>query len=409
MTFVKIRRQNSVYYRLRNKAVGSHSRWGVHNPDGLSSYIGNESGLTADARKHFRLPCGKTVAQSWCALRKCWLGFNIAKCQDDRSLMQKYAYRIRKIQAQMGIKSTDFDPEILDENTVTLIDKKYRLQEPQDQELDSVKESRIETTELNYEEIMTGPSTTVKLPDPKENIFTSYYLRSDNSCPSPADRSLAKIDKKEPYYNKSCPSPADRSLAKIDKKEPYYNKSCPSPADRSLAKLIKKSLITTNHIPTSRQNKSTQLIHIDTHVIPYNSQGRPPSVKHDQNNFAVPDLNQPPVYQAIESKSCAMPAQDPIYTIHEKTACPYDSSEGQSQESKKNQDQNNFAVPDLNQPPVYQAIESKARAMPAQDPIYTIHEKTACPYNSSEDQFQKSKKNRAKQRRSKFCAYEIQI
>ena len=68
-----------------------------------------------------------------------------------------------------------------------------------------------------------------------------------------------------------------------------------------------------------------------------------------------------------------MPAQDPIYTIHEKTACPYNSSE----------DQNNFAVPDLNQPPVYQAIESKARAMPAQDPIYTIHEKTACPYNSS--------------------------
>ena len=228
MTFVKIRRQNSVYYRLRNKAVGSHSRWGVHNPDGLSSYIGNESGLTADARKHFRLPCGKTVAQSWCALRKCWLGFNIANSQDDRSLMQKYAYRIRKIQAQMGIKSTDFDPEILDENTVTLIDKKYRLQEPQDQELDNVKESRIETTELNYEEIMTGPATTVKLPDPRENIFTSHYLRSDNSCPSPADRSLANIDKKEPYYNKSCPSPADRSLANIDKKEPYYNKSCPN-------------------------------------------------------------------------------------------------------------------------------------------------------------------------------------
>ena len=366
MTFVKIRRQNSVYYRLRNKAVGSHSQWGVHNPDGLSSYIGNESGLTADARKHFRLPCGKTVAQSWCALRKCWLGFNIAKSQDDRSLMQKYAYRIRKIQAQMGIKFTDFDPEILDENTVTLIDKKYRLQEPQDQELDNVKESSIETTELNYEEIMTGPATTVKLPDPRENIFTSHYLRSDNSCPSLADRSLAKIDKKEPYYNKSCPN--------IPPKQKY-----------------------------------TDQVRIDTHVIPYNSQGRPPSVKHDQNNFAVPDLNQPPVYQAIESKSCAMPAQDPIYTIHENTACPYDSSEGQSQKSKKNQDQNNFAFPNPNQPPVYQAIESKARAMPAQDPIYTIHEKTACPYNSSEDQFQKSKKSRAIQRRSKFCAYEIRI
>jgi hypothetical protein len=290
MTFVKIRRQNSVYYRFRNKAVGSHSRWDARNPNGLSSYIGNESVLTADVRKHFLLPCGKTIAQSWCALRKCWLGFNIAKSQDDRSLMQKYAYRIRKIQAQMGIKSTDFDPEILDENTVMLIDKKYRLQEPQDQELDNVKESRIESTELNYEEIMTGTATTFKLPDPRENIFASNYLRRDKSCPSPADRSLAKIDKKQPYYNKSCPN--------VPPKQKY-----------------------------------TDQVRIDTHVTPYYSQA--PSAKHDQNNFAVPDSNQPPVYQAIESKSRAMPAQDPIYTIHENTACPYDSSEAQSQKSKK--------------------------------------------------------------------------
>ncbi len=243
--------------------------------------------------------------------------------------MQKYAYRIRKIQAQMGIKSTDFNPEILDENTVMLIDKKYRLQEPQDQELDNVKESRIETTELNYEEIMTGPATTVKMPDPRENIFTSHYLRRDKSCPSPVDRSLPKIDKKGPYYNKSCPS--------VPPKQKY-----------------------------------TDQVRINTHITPHNSQGHPPSVKHYQNNFAILDSNQPPVYQAIESKSPIMPAQDPIYTKHENTSCFYDSSESQSQKSKKNQGQNNFAILDSNQPPVYQAIESKSPIMPAQEYIQNM-------------------------------------
>ena len=163
MKYVKIRRQNSVYYRLPRKAVASHSQWGVRNPNGLSSYIANEYLLPAEVRKGVLLPCRKTVAQSWAALRKCWQGFNISKSQNNISGMQKYAYRIRKIQAQMGIRPTDFDTHILDENTVMLIDMKYRSQAEQDQELDNTKESRMETTELNYEEIMAGPNTSVTI------------------------------------------------------------------------------------------------------------------------------------------------------------------------------------------------------------------------------------------------------
>ena len=78
----------------------------------------------------------------------------------------------------------------------------------------------------------------------------------------------------------------------------------------------------------------------DTQVVHYNRQGPSGSVKQDQNNFAVPDPNQPPVYQAFEGKPRAKPAQhpkDPIHTVHENSACLYDPSEGQLQNSKKKQ------------------------------------------------------------------------
>ena len=78
--------------------------------------------MTAESRKKFVLPCGRTLAASLAALRKCWLGFNIAKSQNNILRMQEFAYRIRKIQNQMGIKPTDFDQDIIDENTAMLID-----------------------------------------------------------------------------------------------------------------------------------------------------------------------------------------------------------------------------------------------------------------------------------------------
>ena len=372
MNYVKIRRQNSVYYRLRRRAVASHSQWGVRNPNGLSSYIANEYSLPAEVRKGILLPCHKTVAQSWAALRKCWQGFNISKSQNNISGMQKYAYRIRKIQAQMGIRPKDFDPHVLDENTVLLIDAEYRLQSRQNQELDNTKESRMETTELNYEEIMTKPNATVKLPAPRENIFTSHYPRSDKSCPSRVDRSQLNIEKKPPYHNQSCPV---GPVVKMEKKPPYYNQSCP--------------------VGPTKQ-KYPDDVRNDTHIVYFDRQCHSRSVKQDQNNFAVPDPNQPPVYQALEGKPSTKPGRhtkDPIHTIHENTACPYDSSEDQLQKSRKSQDQNNFAVPDPNQPPVYQALEGNPR-----DSIHILHEKQTG-----------KKKQKSIQRRSRFCPYESQI
>ena len=117
--------------------------------------------------------------------------------------MLEYACRIRKIQIQMGISRTDFDQDILDENTVMLIDRKYGSQGIPDQEVISSEELRMESTELNYEELITGVTNRVKMPDPRENIFNTHYARSDKACPSPAVRQLAKIEKESAYNNQS--------------------------------------------------------------------------------------------------------------------------------------------------------------------------------------------------------------
>jgi hypothetical protein len=102
------------FYKPGRRAVGSHSRWGLHNERAISRYIPHEIDMSADERKDTILRCGYTIAQSWATLRKSWLGFNISHCNGDWSGMSKYAYQIRKLQLQMGIQLTHFDPAILD-------------------------------------------------------------------------------------------------------------------------------------------------------------------------------------------------------------------------------------------------------------------------------------------------------
>jgi len=74
-------RKKYISYRRRKKAIGSHSQWGQRNPAALSSYLNGEKNMTAEVRKSAELPCGYTIAESWAALRKCWLAFYITKSQ----------------------------------------------------------------------------------------------------------------------------------------------------------------------------------------------------------------------------------------------------------------------------------------------------------------------------------------
>ena len=85
--------------------------------------------------------------------------------------MQEFAYRIRKIQNRMGIKPTDFNQDIIDENTAMLIDMEYRSQSPLNQETNA-EESRTEASELDYEGIMTGSinDTSENAWPPKRNL-----------------------------------------------------------------------------------------------------------------------------------------------------------------------------------------------------------------------------------------------
>src|SRR6476469_9742758 len=108
MKYIKYaRRENSIYYRRRKRAVGSHTPWGERNLHALSSHLNGEKKMTAEERKNSLLPCGWTIAESWAALRKSWLAFFITKSQGDTNRMAEYAKRIRKIQAEMGIKPTN--------------------------------------------------------------------------------------------------------------------------------------------------------------------------------------------------------------------------------------------------------------------------------------------------------------
>jgi len=111
--------------------------------------------MSAEERKNFRLPCGRTVAESWAALRKCWLGFYITRSQEDRQGMTEFAYRIRKIQAELNIPPTNFDSDILDENTVNRIDYLYRKSPPPSHEgVVKDEDSAAESSDIDYAQLM---------------------------------------------------------------------------------------------------------------------------------------------------------------------------------------------------------------------------------------------------------------
>jgi hypothetical protein len=361
MTFAKIIRENNIYYRRGRRAVGSHTRWGERNPNALSSHLNGELDMTAEDRKKVVLPCGRTIAESWGALRKCWLAFCITKSQGDRNGMVEYARRIRKIQGEMGIKPTDFDPDILDENTAMRIDMLYRgPSAPLNEEAKNGEQWRSESKDLDYEEIMTGSITdTRNVSAPREEIFTSYESRRDKSCPSPADRPRAKLEKKATNYSDTCYfgplKPADASRAQVARHNIYYDAQC--------------------------------------HAGP---------AKLDQDTFAASDPEESPNYAIHEGKSCDYPpTKVPIYPIYYDKSCPSDTDNFAAPDP-----QDNFAAPDPQESLIYPIYENKSCGYPpTKVPIYPIYYDKSCPSDHPEDQVQNSKKEKDTQRRSKSCPY----
>lgn len=284
-------RENNIYYRRRKRAVGSHTPWGERKSSGLSSYLIGERDLTAEDRKSAELPCGFTVAESWAALRKCWLGFYIRKSQGDTIWMAEYAKRIRKLQAEMGINPTKFDSNILDENTALLIDQSYRKSPTQLDGIQDGEQPTVESEEMDYEQIMAAPTiNNENPPSPRQEIFTTRLSRRNNSCPSPGY---------QPHAN-SCyfgpPKPADQNLGHVEEIKTIYKKQRHAP-------------------PTNQDNFA---------------------VSAPENTLAVPNPNRPPIKPILQGKSCAyQPPEDPPHTIYEDKSCPSDPQVDQMQGTKK--------------------------------------------------------------------------
>lgn len=52
-----------------------------------------------------------STGQTWGALRKNWKAYKIAKVQEDKAAMLKYAHRIRSLQKDLGLPLSKF-PEL---------------------------------------------------------------------------------------------------------------------------------------------------------------------------------------------------------------------------------------------------------------------------------------------------------
>ena len=128
-----------------------------------------------------------TLAESWAGLRKAWLGFKIAKANNDALLMTHYATFIRKVQIEMGIQVTELDPDILAPNI---------FDEPGDNETDGshfyqeYPSDDIFTQEPDYDTIMDDARSSIddrheSISAPRENIFGSSLTSPRNACMIP--------------------------------------------------------------------------------------------------------------------------------------------------------------------------------------------------------------------------------
>ena len=141
-------------------------------------------------RKSFKLPCGKTLAQSWGALRKAWLAFKIAHSNYDYDKMSEYAHIIIKLQLEMGIPVTVFDQDLLDDQgEIELVVQNLELEtEKNEQNPEQNELERTPEYDSNEDIILHTP-----IPDPRHEIFLREKEKS----------SLLPLDKHSIEYDRS--------------------------------------------------------------------------------------------------------------------------------------------------------------------------------------------------------------
>jgi len=176
-------------------AAASHSKTSTPSRPRYSRYIHNEGQMYHGQTKETILPCGYSVAESWAALKKCWQGFKIANASSDVERMAEYASYIRKVQLEMGISVTCFDPWILE-------DQQIESDDEANDEYATNKEENIleEYPEDDYDEIMYEARKDLRrqsCDSPRNHLFDSSleFMKSDELDESDSSVKIPTVDK----------------------------------------------------------------------------------------------------------------------------------------------------------------------------------------------------------------------
>ena len=148
-------------------------------------------------RKSFKLPCKYTIAASWAALRKAWLGFKIANSNNDTQKKRHYSRIIRKLQLEMGIGKTHFDLDILDDETIWQIEQEVKaLEAPMRQEIDDdvnglTDDDNLRERDYDYDTLLTESIEKIKQnasPPPDGKVLSFHFNREQNCQITSRDR-----------------------------------------------------------------------------------------------------------------------------------------------------------------------------------------------------------------------------
>lgn len=161
-------------------------------------------------RKSFELPCKYTIAASWAALRKAWLGFKIANSNDDTQKKRQYSRIIRKLQLEMGIGKTHFDLDILDDETIWQIEQEVKaLEAPMRQEIDDdanglTDDDSLRDRDYDYDTLLTESMEKIKQntsPPPDGKVLSVHFNREQNCQITSRDNRGSSADVNEFRYH----------------------------------------------------------------------------------------------------------------------------------------------------------------------------------------------------------------
>ena len=168
--------------------------FGPRNPNAFSRYIKNKSIMSSLERKSFKLPCGKTLAQSWGALRKAWLAFKIAHRNYDYWKIRRVHTHYKKFTDARWAFESPFSIGkfyLMTKATSSPYNENLALETEQDEQ--NPEQNELERTpeyDWNKDIILHTP-----IPDPRHEIF---LRKMEKSCPLP-DKPTTAIVHKEDY------------------------------------------------------------------------------------------------------------------------------------------------------------------------------------------------------------------